>query len=104
QSVTARSDFSGPKPEEGNGVVAVTNDEKKKDKVQEIVFVVDKGKAKKANVTTGISDDDYIQIKDGLKGTENVVTGSYTAISKELNDGSTVRVEEKNTQKQNTSN
>ncbi|MGE5847138.1 MAG: efflux RND transporter periplasmic adaptor subunit, partial [Ignavibacteria bacterium] len=104
QSVTARSDFSGPKPEEGNGVVAVTNDEKKKDKVQEIVFVVDKGKAKKANVTTGISDDDYIQIKEGLKGSEDVVTGSYTAISKELNDGSTVRVEEKNAQKQNASN
>ncbi|MGE5795857.1 MAG: efflux RND transporter periplasmic adaptor subunit [Ignavibacteria bacterium] len=103
QSVTARSDFSEPKPE-GNGIVAVTNDEKKKSKIQEIVFVVDKGKAKKANVTTGISDDDYIQIKEGLKGSEDVVTGSYTAISKELNDGSTVRVEEKNAQKQNASN
>jgi HlyD family secretion protein len=105
QSVTARTEFSGPKPEEGNGVVAVTsgNSEKKKDKVQEIVFVVDKGKAKKVNVTTGISDDDYIQIKDGLKGSENVVSGSYTAISKELNDGSTVRVEEKNAQKPNAS-
>ncbi|HVO74447.1 MAG TPA: efflux RND transporter periplasmic adaptor subunit [Ignavibacteriaceae bacterium] len=105
QSVTARTDFVAPKPEEGNGVIAVTkgNDEKKKDKVQEIVFVIDKGKAKKVNVVTGISNDDYIQIKEGLKGSEEVVTGSYTAISKELNDGSTVRVEDKNVQKQNPS-
>jgi len=104
QSVTARSEFSGPAPEneEGNGVIAVNNGNKKKDKdkVQEIVFVVDKGKAKKVEVETGISDDDYIEIKKGLKGAEEVVTGSYTAISKELNDGSVVSVEEKNSPKQ----
>jgi len=107
QSVTARSEFSGPAPEneEGNGVIAVNNGNKKKDKdkVQEIVFVVDKGKAKKVEVETGISDDDYIEIKKGLKGAEEVVTGSYTAISKELNDGSVVSVEEKNSPKQNAS-
>jgi len=107
QSVTARSEFSGPAPEneEGNGVIAVNNGNKKKDKdkVQEIVFVVDKGKAKKVEVETGISDDDYIEIKKGLKGAEEVVTGSYTAISKELNDGSIVSVEEKNSPKQNAS-
>jgi HlyD family secretion protein len=106
QCVTARSDFSAPAPgsEEGNGVIAVNNGNKKKDReIKEIVFTVDKGKAKKVDVETGISDDDYIEIKKGLKGTEEVVTGSYTAISKELNDGSVVSVEEKKSPKENAS-
>jgi HlyD family secretion protein len=106
QCVTARSDFSAPAPgsEEGNGVIAANNGNKKKDReIKEIVFTVDKGKAKKVDVETGISDDDYIEIKKGLKGTEEVVTGSYTAISKELNDGSVVSVEEKKSPKENAS-
>lgn len=103
QSVTARTDFPGmaPEGEEGSGVIAVSNDNKKKEKIQEIVFIIDKGKAKKVEVETGISDDDYIEIKKGLKGNEQVVTGSYTAISRELNDGSIVRVEDKKSPKQN---
>ena len=97
QSVTARSDFKETKPEEGqeNGVLTVNTDEKKKEKIQEIIFTVEKGKAKKINVETGISNDNYIQIKSGLKGSEEVVSGSYSAISRELNDGSAVRTEER---------
>ncbi len=70
---------------------------KKKDdtKPQEIIFIVKDGKAKSVNVTTGISDDNYIEIKSGLKGGEEVVTGSYRAISRDLHDGSVVRVEKK---------
>ena len=64
-------------------------------KPKEIVFIVKEGKAKSVEVETGISDDNYIFIKSGLSGGEQVVTGSYKAISRELNDGSTVRVEEK---------
>jgi len=64
-------------------------------KIQEIVFIIEKSKAKKLNVETGISDDNYIQIKSGLSGKEDVVSGSYRAISRELNDDVTVRVENK---------
>ncbi|HKI77427.1 MAG TPA: hypothetical protein VKA26_02680, partial [Ignavibacteriaceae bacterium] len=64
-------------------------------KPQELVFVVKDGKAKTVNVTTGISDDNFIQVKSGLTGDEEVVTGSYRAISRELHNGSTVRVEKK---------
>lgn len=59
-----------------------------------IVFVVDNGVAKTIVVETGISDDRYIQIKSGLTGTEQVVTGSYRAISRELEDGKKVKVDE----------
>ncbi len=93
QSVTARSNMMEMK--DGSG----QDNQKKKDngnKIQEIVFAVNNNKAKSINVKTGISDDNYIQITDGLKPGQEVVTGSYKAISTDLHDGSDVRVENKN--------
>ena len=96
QSVTARSDFNmeQKKDEEETETVSASNNKTDK-KIQEIVFIIEKSKAKKLNVETGISDDNYIQIKSGLSGKEDVVSGTYRAISRELNDDVTVRVENK---------
>uniref|UniRef100_A0A7V3E6L8 Efflux RND transporter periplasmic adaptor subunit n=1 Tax=Ignavibacterium album TaxID=591197 RepID=A0A7V3E6L8_9BACT len=95
QSVTIRSKMpEKPSEEEGEEVVERKSNGKE-DKPKEIVFIVEDGKAKSVEVTTGISDADYIEIKSGLKGGEEVVSGSYRAISRELQDGSKVRVEEK---------
>lgn len=91
QSVTARSDIK----QEENEELVVSNGKKKEDKVQEIVFVINDGKAKSINVKTGISDDNYIEIKSGLNEDEEVVSGSYRAISRELKDGSLVKIENK---------
>ena len=74
----------------------------KKDKKKgpnEVVFVVEEGKVKMVKVTAGISDDNYLEIKEGLEGGEDVVSGSYKAISRELEDGSKVRVEDKDNDK-----
>ena len=98
QSVTARSgDFAQAEKPEGDGEDNQTPPKKPNgmNKPQEVVFVVKEGKAKTVAVETGISDDNYIYIKSGLSGGEQVVTGSYRAISRELSDGSTVRVDEK---------
>ncbi len=100
QSVTARNEselVNGRKKKKGNDnkPIKVKKDSNSKPKLQEIVFVVKKGKADIARVKTGISDDNYIQIKSGLKENQEVVTGSYRAISRELKKGSTVRVEKK---------
>jgi HlyD family secretion protein len=99
QSVTARSDFSMGQNQEGEGedsdVEPATNNKKEDKKIQEIVFIVENNKAKKINVETGISDDNYLEIKSGLSGDEDVVSGTYRAISRELQDNSTVRVESK---------
>jgi len=96
QSVTARNK-SEVLPEDGEE--KNVNDEKKsvtdEKKLQEIVFVIENNKAKTVNVETGISDDNYIEIKKGLNVDQQVVSGSYRAISKELSDGSNVRIEEK---------
>jgi HlyD family secretion protein len=100
QSVTARGGFSPANPEEGEegeeGNQNVKQEKKGNDnKPKEIVFIVKNGKAKSINVKTGLSDDNFIEIKEGLKSGEEVITGSYRAISRELNDGSIVHVEEK---------
>ena len=96
QSVTARTDV----PEEND--TTKSNDDKEenktlqeKNKPKEVVFLVENGKAKMVVVETGISDDNYLEVKNGLEVDEEVVSGSYRAISRELNDGSIVRVETK---------
>lgn len=78
--------------------------EDKKQKPQEVVFVIRKGVARELPVTTGISSDTYIEIKDGLKVGEDVVKGSYRAISRELNDNSMIRVDNKMSHRSSTSN
>jgi HlyD family secretion protein len=97
QSVTARnkSELSTDENEETN-VEEVKKSSFGEKKLQEIVFVVNKNKAKTVKVETGISDDNYIEIKKGLDVDQKVVSGSYRAISRELSDGSNVRIEEKN--------
>jgi HlyD family secretion protein len=60
---------------------------------QEVVFIVDGSLAKVVPVETGISDDTHIEIISGLNGEETVVSGSYRAISKELEDGTKVSVQ-----------
>jgi len=100
QSVTTRND--GPKDGEQMGGEGGDDfqqvKEVKKEKItksNEVVFLIKNGKAKMVEVETGLSDDNYISILKGLEGGENVVSGSYKAISRELNDGLQVRVEEK---------
>ncbi len=66
---------------------------KKNEKPSEGVFIVQDGKAKFLKVKTGISDDTFIEINDGLKGDEEVVSGSYRAISRELQEDSKVRID-----------
>ena len=63
------------------------------DDLQEVVFVVDAGgTVKKLNVKTDIQDINYIEIKDGVKEGEEVITGPYTVVSKLLRDGMKVKV------------
>ena len=94
QSVTARTDVKTPSADEQNeGDEAVVERRTRFEKPKELVFIVKDGIAKTVEVETGISDDNYIEIKNGLDGNEDVVSGSYRAISRELNDDTKVRVE-----------
>jgi HlyD family secretion protein len=63
------------------------------DELEEVVFVMQKdGTVKKVVVQSGIQDINYIEIKIGLKESDEVVTEPYTAVSKTLKDGMKVKV------------
>jgi HlyD family secretion protein len=64
-----------------------------KDGFVEIVFCIEKGKAVAKQVKTGIQSDELIEVLDGLKVGDEVVTGSYRAISKDLENGAIVTVD-----------
>jgi HlyD family secretion protein len=64
-----------------------------KKKLQPIVFVLNgTNKISALEVTTGIQDDEFIEIKSGLEEKQKVVDAPYSAISKLLKDGMTVKV------------
>jgi HlyD family secretion protein len=58
----------------------------------EVVFGIEKGRAVARQVTTGIQSDELIEILSGLKEGEEVVSGSYRAISKDLENGAVVKI------------
>ncbi|HSJ69820.1 MAG TPA: efflux RND transporter periplasmic adaptor subunit [Anditalea sp.] len=60
-------------------------------RLQELVFVMDGDRAKKVEVTTGISDYDNIEILSGLEPGQRVISGPYFVVSKQLSDGNLVK-------------
>ncbi len=89
QAVTTRADSTGriktaiqkreESKEKNNTAIEETN--------PEYVFVFDAGKARLQKVKTGIQDNMYIEILEGLKKGEEVVVAPYRAISKTLRNG-----------------
>ena len=75
------------KPDEEEANVINTDD------LQEVVFVVNKeGKVDKRIVRTGIQDINNIEILEGLKEGDQVVTAPYNAVTKTLKQGAKVKV------------
>ena len=63
-----------------------------RERLQRIVFVRDGNKVRQQTVDTGILDHTHIQITSGLKEGDEVVSGSYGAITRELKDGARIMV------------
>jgi len=61
-----------------------------RDKIAKVVFLKKSNKAQMVKVTTGISDDTYTEIKNGIQPGDEVISGSYSAISRKLKDGAKV--------------
>ncbi len=62
------------------------------DEKEEVVFRIRDGRAFKAVVTTGIQDNNNIEVTAGLKAGEQIVTGPYNAVSKTLKDSILVKI------------
>ena len=89
QSVTTRLPAGGAvaKPADGKPAEPV--------KPAEVVFALEGDHVKKVPVKTGISDSDFFEIVSGLSEGQQIVSGGYKAISKDLDDGKKVTVEKK---------
>jgi HlyD family secretion protein len=61
-----------------------------REKLVKVVFLKKGNKAQMAKVTTGISDDTYTEIKSGIQAGDEVISGSYSAISRKLKEGAKV--------------
>jgi HlyD family secretion protein len=61
-----------------------------REKLSKVVFLKKGGKAQSVKVTTGISDDTFMEIKSGVQAGDEVISGSYSAISRKLKDGAKV--------------
>jgi HlyD family secretion protein len=60
----------------------------------EVVFVKEADKVRMLPVKRGISDDSHYEILEGVAEGQEIVTGNFKAVSKDLNDGSAVEIEE----------
>ena len=61
-----------------------------REKLAKVVFLKKGGKAQLVKVTTGISDDTFMEIKNGIQPGDEVISGSYSAISRKLKDGAKI--------------
>ena len=96
QCVTAREDEKQENTEDQDVKRKSDENLKKKEKPKEVVFIVEEGsptKVKMVLVKTGISDDKYIEVLEGLQPDQVVVKGPYKAISKELEEGTIIKVD-----------
>jgi len=76
------------------GTNGIAGDRKSKDnapKPVEVVFLTDGDKAKMVPVKIGISDDSYWEITDGLQEGQEIISGGYRAVSRDLEDGKKIR-------------
>jgi HlyD family secretion protein len=76
---------------EGDEETEFVSSKKKTGEIQECVFVLENGLAKKVDVKTGIQDNTYIQILSGVANGTEIITGPYSAVSKSLKDKDKVK-------------
>lgn len=103
QSVTTREDSTGKKSifskkgdeknsdEENNEEEQISTKKTQKEEIIEYVFLFRNGSAIMQKVKTGIQDNSYIEIIEGLKENDEVIAGPYTAITKQLKNNSKVK-------------
>jgi HlyD family secretion protein len=95
-AVTTRTQdaLEGKKTEKMKAGNEADEKNKKREELFEIVFVHENGKVKAHKVKTGISDFDNIEILEGLKAGQEVVSGPFRTVSKTLKDGANVVVKD----------
>lgn len=89
QAVTTREDTTSfgvkeKKKKKQDEEVKVESENKKNEKIIEYVFIIKNDIAILTPVTTGIQDNNFIEIKSGISLGADVITGPYKVVSKSL--------------------
>lgn len=83
--------------EKSGNSLEVTNERdearRSREKLLHVVFIRTGDTVKMQTVETGIADNTHIEVKSGVKAGDEVVSGSYAAISRKLKDGMKVTIE-----------
>ncbi len=104
QSITTRVPGASNVVASAGGAQAATPDAPKEDfqvmtqqrkakdagKAREVVFVIEDGKARMIPIQRGISDDTHYEVVEGVQEGMEVITGSFRALSRELEEGKAV--------------
>ena len=100
QSVTVRSRADGRTPEQlkrerekQTGVSSIELEKQTVKQLQRVVFRKKGDKVELVPVQTGIADNNYMEIRLGVRPDDEIVSGPYSALSKDLKDGSRVKME-----------
>ncbi|MFA7625489.1 MAG: efflux RND transporter periplasmic adaptor subunit [Candidatus Kapaibacterium sp.] len=99
QAVTVRDEMIDRSPDvardaaPGPGGKQIEDDKQMKAKPQSVVFLNNGKSAKMVKVETGISDKGFIEIRSGLEENDEIISGSYLAVSKDLQDGSKIVID-----------
>jgi len=94
-AVTTReaNDSTGDNSNKDNNVSVSGDKSKAVKELDEVVFIVNPdGTVKKQKVKTDIQDINYIQVMEGLKEGDEVVTGPYDIVTKTLKNSSKVKI------------
>lgn len=88
------------KESQGEGAAAAVNERQRREaeradreSLQRVVFVRQGDAVKQVPVETGIADTTHMEIKAGVREGDEVVSGSFSVITRTLKDGSKVRLE-----------
>ncbi|MBK1876406.1 efflux RND transporter periplasmic adaptor subunit [Pelagicoccus mobilis] len=83
------------KPEDGDNKKAPEKSNKKRDSLERVVFVFDSDQVTLARVETGLADNRFIEIKSGVEVDQQIVTGGYRVLTRELEHEKAVKIAEK---------
>jgi HlyD family secretion protein len=67
--------------------------------IDEVVFVMEADTARMIKVKTGIQDNEYIQILEGLQDGQEVIIGPYSTVARKLKNG--LKLERKSNEDKN---
>src|SRR5205807_2098453 len=117
QAVTIRSGDSNLSPEElekkklkieqrdkadnsaelSNEKIEKQAQKEQRERLAKVVFLKKGNKAHQVKVATGISDDTYTEIKSAVQPGDEVISGTYSAISRKLKEGAKVTYDKEST-------